>query len=209
MTDKYKTEQELFWAGKFGDDYISRNNGKELLSANLNLFSDIFNRTTGVETVMELGGNIGLNIMAINNLLPNAKTSAVEINIKAYEQLKNVCTGDAYLTSMLHMEDVISSKYDFVFTKTVLIHINPEELNKIYDALYRLSRKYICVAEYFNPSPVTIEYRGEKEKLFKRDFAGELLDKYKDLKLIDYGFKYLRDNNYSQDNITWFLLEKK
>jgi hypothetical protein len=34
------------------------------------------------------------------------------------------------------------------------------------------------------------------------------MDKYNDLKLIDYGFRYKRDNNFSLDDITWFLLSK-
>ena len=89
-----------------------------------------------------------------------------------------------------------------------MIHINPDDLQKVYEVMYKLSKKYICVAEYYNPSPMAIEYRGEKNKLFKRDFAGELIDKYKDLELIDYGFKYRRDNSYPQDDITWFLLKK-
>ena len=56
---------------------------------------------------------------------------------------------------------------------------------------------------------MTVTYRGEKNKLFKRDFAGELMDQYPDLKLIGYGFKYKRDNNFPQDDMTWFLLEKQ
>jgi spore coat polysaccharide biosynthesis protein SpsF len=58
---------------------------------------------------------------------------------------------------------------------------------------------------------MTVTYRGNKNKLFKRDFAGEMLDKFKDLKLIDYGFAYYRDQNYDNqyDDINWFLLEKK
>jgi spore coat polysaccharide biosynthesis protein SpsF len=53
-----------------------------------------------------------------------------------------------------------------------------------------------------------INYRGHKDRLFKRDFAGELMDKYPDLKLVDYGFVWRRDNNFPQDDGTWFLLEK-
>ena len=206
--NKYKTEQEIFWAGRFGNEYISRNNNKELFAANLNLFDEILCRTKNVKTILELGANIGMNILTINNLLPNSKTSAVEINSKAFEQLKSACTGEAYLSSILNIEAKINNQFDFVFTKGVLIHINPDELQKVYEVIYKLSKKYICVAEYYNPSPMTLEYRGEKNKLFKRDFAGELLDKYKDLELIDFGFKYHRDNNYPQDDITWFLLKK-
>ena len=53
-----------------------------------------------------------------------------------------------------------------------------------------------------------IEYRGNQEKLFKRDFAGEILDTYSNIELKDYGFSYRRDQAFPQDDITWFLLEK-
>ncbi|MGE5403941.1 MAG: pseudaminic acid biosynthesis-associated methylase, partial [Candidatus Saccharibacteria bacterium] len=67
----------------------------------------------------------------------------------------------------------------------------------------------IIVAEYYNPTPVEIQYRGHANKLFKRDFAGEMMDKYTDLKLVKYGFAYHRDPNFPQDDITWMLLEKR
>lgn len=35
------------------------------------------------------------------------------------------------------------------------------------------------------------------------------MDKFPDCQLVDYGFVYHRDNNFSQDDITWFLLEKR
>ena len=54
-----------------------------------------------------------------------------------------------------------------------------------------------------------IDYRGHTDKLFKRDFAGELLDRHKDLRLMDYGFVYHGDPKFPQDDITWFLLEKR
>ena len=69
------------------------------------------------------------------------------------------------------------------------------------------SNRYVLVAEYYNPTPVSVDYRGHKNKLFKRDFAGELIDLY-GMRLIDYGFFYHRDNQTPQDDITYFLLEK-
>ena len=35
----FKTEQENFWAGKFGTEYIRRNTGAALLASNLAFFS--------------------------------------------------------------------------------------------------------------------------------------------------------------------------
>jgi spore coat polysaccharide biosynthesis protein SpsF len=53
-----------------------------------------------------------------------------------------------------------------------------------------------------------VNYRGNENRLFKRDFAGELINKF-DMNLIDYGFTYHRDKHFPQDDLTWFLLEKK
>ena len=95
-----------------------------------------------------------------------------------------------------------------MFTKGVLIHISPDYLPHVYDLLFEASNRYICIIEYYNPTPVEMTYRGHRGKLFKRDFAGEILDRYKDLILASYGFVYHRDNNFPQDDINWFLLEK-
>jgi len=91
----------------------------------------------------------------------------------------------------------------------VLIHINPDMLDIVYEKLYNSSNRYILIAEYYNPTPVSISYRGHSDRLFKRDFAGEMLDKYDDLELLDYGFLYHRDKYFFQDDVSWFLLEKR
>lgn len=204
--NNYKTEQEQFWTGDFGDQYIDRNNDQDLLTSNITLFSKIIDRTYNVSSFFEVGANVGLNLDAINALRPQASLSGIEINQKAFEILNNKSYINGIHGSILDYKP--DEQYDFVFTKTVLIHINPSELDSLYEKLYSLSSKYICVAEYFNPTPVTVVYRGEQDKLFKRDFAGDLLDKYSDLRLVDYGFTYSRDNNYKHDNVMWFLLEK-
>ena len=202
----YKTEQEKFWAGEFGNEYINRNIGSDLTSANTAFFSKILCRTHDVSSIIEFGSNIGMNLIALRRLLPHAELSAIEINPKAIEKLEKLAEINTYHSSILDFTP--DSKRDLVLIKGVLIHINPDELQAVYKKLYDSSARYICVVEYYNPSPVEINYRGHEGKLFKRDFAGEILDKYSDLKLVDYGFTYHRDPNFPQDDITWFLMEK-
>ncbi|EKE16595.1 MAG: pseudaminic acid biosynthesis-associated methylase [uncultured bacterium] len=206
MSNSFKTEQELFWTGEFGDSYVDRNRGKHLEAANLALFGEILGNTERIKSVIEFGANIGLNLNAIGALLPNVELSAIEINDRAVETLRKGKQIKVYHTSILDF----TSDYerDLAFTKGVLIHINPEYLPNVYEQLYRSSRRYICIAEYYNPSPVSIPYRDHDDRLFKRDFAGEMLEKYNDLRLINYGFKYRRDPVFPQDDTTWFLLEK-
>lgn len=142
-------------------------------------------------------------------LHPQMKLNAVEINDTAVEVMKNDpnLPVKIFHDSILDVE--INDIYDLAFTMGVLIHINPNELKTVYEKLYTSSKKYMLIAEYYNPSPVEIPYRGNKERLFKRDFAGEFLDMFPDCKLEDYGFVYHRDNNFPLDDITWFLMKKE
>jgi len=204
--NKYKTDQETFWAGEFGDEYVMRNQGASLVAGNLALFSKILSSAAPIRSVIEFGSNIGLNLIALKQLLPGADFSAIEINPKAAESLKKVEGVRVYNQSILDF--VPDSKRDLVFTKGVLIHINPDMLPTVYDLLYQTSSRYICISEYYNPTPVSVPYRGHGEVMFKRDFAGEMLDGFEDLRLVSYGFSYHRDNNFPQGDGNWFLLEK-
>ncbi len=209
MRNTFETEQENFWAGEFGDNYIARNNAIKTINAKTALFSKILSHTKNVSTILEIGANIGLNLLALKNLISSCKCSAIEINPVAVTQLKTIPNVKVFEGSVFQFTPEQLGKYDFTFTSGVLIHINPEKLSQVYELLYTCSTKYIMVNEYYNPSPVEVTYRGHSQKLFKRDFAGDLLEKYSDLELIDYGFQYHKDNNFPLDDCTWFLLMKK
>jgi pseudaminic acid biosynthesis-associated methylase len=101
----------------------------------------------------------------------------------------------------------VDRQFDLTFTKGVLIHINPHQLAQVYENLVALSSRYVLVSEYYNPSPVSVSYRGAEDRLFKRDFAGEMMDRF-GLSLVDYGFSYYRDPYFTNDDGTWFLMEK-
>jgi spore coat polysaccharide biosynthesis protein SpsF len=149
----------------------------------------------------------GLNLMALRQLVPDAKLSAVEINAKAAAELAiNVPGVEVQLGSILELQP--SSTYDLVMTKGVLIHISPDKLPIVYSMMYRSSSRYILIAEYYNPKPVEVIYQGHTGKLFKRDFAGDIMDRFPDVALVDYGFVYHRDANFPQDDLTWFLMKK-
>jgi len=208
MTDSnYETEQEDFWSGDFGDHYIERNNSIEMLASQLNFFSRALKSAIGVESCIEFGANIGVNLKAIKMLYPNMDLNAIEINESAQMELSKVVNhSNIYKGSILDYP--VSKVFDLVIIKGVLIHINPQMLKKTYEKLVESTCKYLLVAEYYNPSPVSLSYRGYKDRLFKRDFVGEIIDNFPSMKLIDYGFSYRRDPHFPQDDITWFLLEK-
>ena len=206
-TPKYATEQEAFWAGEFGDQYINRNSDAHSIANNIVFFSKILSKIASLHSAIEFGANVGLNAAAIKHIFPDIHLDAVEINPSAAKILreKNICR-TVFNESIITFDS--EHRYELTFTKCVLIHIAPEKLEDVYEKLFTYSKKYILIAEYYNPTPTTVAYRGHREKLFKRDFAGDMLDRYDSLRLADYGFVYRRDI-FPQDDLTWFLLERK
>ena len=201
----YKTEQENFWAGEFGLNYIDRNNSEKLLYSKVAMWAQMLRAASSVTSVRELGCNIGLNLVALKRLNPSMSLSGYEINEAAAKQAADFKVATIHQGSIL--EPIEEYPVDLTFTVCVLIHINTDYLKNVYNNLVNGSNRYVLVAEYYNPVPTTITYRGHEDRLFKRDFAGDLIDNY-GLKLIDYGFVYKRDNWAPQDDVTWFLLEK-
>ena len=205
METRTLDEQEEFWKNEFGDEYSERNN-YDIYENKKNLFEKII-KNLDINSILEIGCNRGLNLEAINSINSNIELYGDEINAKAVEMLKekNICK-NIFNNSIFDLNE--DTKIDLVFTFGVLIHINPEKLKDVYTKMYNLSNKYILIGEYYSRNIQEIKYRGNDNKLFKRDFSGELLNLYPNLKIVDYGFVYHRDPKYPLDDITWFLFEK-
>lgn len=203
----FKTEQESFWAGEFGSEYIQRNRGEILLASNLAFFGRALRHAHEIKSCIEFGANIGMNLKALKLLYPTQEQHGVEINADAARELAKVIP-PAHVHHLSILDFAPRRTWDLVLIKGVLIHIAPDGLPQVYDKLVAASGRYLLVAEYYNPVPVAIPYRGHNDRLFKRDFAGEILDRHPQLHLVDYGFVYHRDPQFPQDDITWFLMEK-
>lgn len=203
----YQTEQEAFWAGSFGAEYRERSqvNERQLATSAL-IWGDALRAMQYTpKSGLELGCNIGRNLQALHFLAPSMELDGVEINEDSAQAARSLQLGNVYAKSILDFTP--TRQYEMVFTRGVLIHLNPEVLPQVYATMYAASSRYICLLEYYNPSPVTVPYRNNQERLFKRDFAGELMDMYPDLKLLWYKFYYHRDV-FGIDDGTFFVLEK-
>ena len=203
----YSTDQENFWAGAFGDDYIDRNQSGVLLNSKIAMWSQMLKSANRVSSIKELGCNIGLNLEALNRLNSQYQLSGIEINQLAANRARELNVASIRCDTIT--QPLLDEKpADLTFTAAVLIHINPEKINDVYQNLVNLSTRYVLVAEYYNPTPTEVVYRGHSERLFKRDFGGDLMDMYS-LNLVDYGFFYHRDNIAQEfGDVSWFLLEK-
>lgn len=203
-------KQEGLWRGEFGDTYITRNAITDAKLAALTAnWARILACTAGMpaESFLEVGANIGLNLLAIRRLT-TADLHALEPNAKARQQMiddavvpeQNILEG---LATNIALPD---SSIDAAFTSGVLIHIHPDKLLASCREIHRVARRYVICVEYFSDKEEEILYRGHTQALFKRDFGAFYMDNFSDLRLLDYGFAWRRATTL--DNLTWWVFEK-
>lgn len=221
-----RTEQEIAWEGELGNEYNKRAPGCE--EANGALFRKALSSVGAhvshhginyenqpgaivwavepIETILELGAGTGANVRALERLYPKASITAVELNSRACAQLQERSPAARVINAnALRFEPLL--RYDLVLTKGLLIHVHPDDLCLAYETIWRAAKRWILLAEYYNPTIMGIPYRGQDNLLWKGDYAGDMLALYPSLRLVDYGFVYHRDP-FPQDDVTWFLLER-
>jgi pseudaminic acid biosynthesis-associated methylase len=201
-------DQQVFWKEKYSKEYISKNSSYTI-DEGVKCWAQMLQRANGVTNILECGSNIGKNIGLLNHVLPSASKSIIEISPDAY----GIVTSKYELSQSFNGPIVASNfekeSFDLVFSMGVLIHIHPNDLLQNMQKMFDYSSKYILMGEYFNRTPVMIEYHGEKDKLFKRDFGKMFIENF-DVELVDYGFLWghLYDNA-GFDDITYWLFRKK
>ena len=197
-------EQEQYW--KDNDAYHARSPGDE--ESNYHLFRKAL-ACADLRwncNILEFGCGTGANLRALRRCFTSPVLTGVDINEGALHAECYSDPGiDPYVGSVLEPFK-LRDRQDLVLTKGLLIHIAPTDLPKAYQTLVDATDRYLLVCEYFCPAPRMIPYRGENDRLWARDFAGEIIDTH-GLKLVDYGFVSKRDM-HPQDDLTWWLLEK-
>ena len=202
------TPQEDFWVNKVTESYALDNsvfNEQLGLLAWERILSKI--DKSDISSYLDCGSNIGRNIAFLKKILPAASANIVELAKGPYEScLNNFQINESYLGPLKDAQ--FGNNFDLVFTNGVLIHINPADLLESMNRMYEMSSRYILVGEYFNRTPVMINYRGEDDRLFKRDF-GKLFVENFHCKVLDYGFLWGHEfDTAGFDDITYWLFEK-
>jgi pseudaminic acid biosynthesis-associated methylase len=156
MTDSkiFATEQEAFWGGGFGDAYTDRNDGDVIARSNLLFWRSVLKRMGPIVSCFGVGRNRGLNLDASKALLPSCDTSGLEINSYAAKECaaKGHQVFEGTILAPPPAATASNGMADLSIASGVLIHINPVNLNTAYELLYALSKRYILLSEYFNPS---------------------------------------------------------
>jgi len=160
-----------------------------------------------ISSYLDCGSNIGRNISFLKKILPKATANIIELAKEPYDK----CLADFQIEKSFlgPIKDAnFDDKFELVFTNGVLIHVNPDDLLESMSRIFQMSSRYILIGEYFNRTPVMIKYRGEDDRLFKRDF-GKLFVENFNCKVLDFGFLWGHEFDAAGfDDITYWLFEK-
>ncbi len=203
------SETVAWWQGEAGGAYVERNRPSVQSIANRKaLFRTILAAIPTAATILEVGANVGANLLAMPFM---REVNATEPNDLAREELcanLSVRASPWKVTAdAAHELSFRDATIDLVFTSGVLIHIAPDMLRASMAEIVRVSRRWVLAIEYFSKEPRAVSYRGQADRLWTRDFGAAYIDWFPELKPIAAGFAWQRLTGL--DDLTWQLLEKK
>jgi spore coat polysaccharide biosynthesis protein SpsF len=193
---------EALWQGDFGDAYVERNlqagDSRQLF------WHDLLTRLP-IQSVLEIGCNIGGNLRWIAEKLPPQQVYGIDINLSALQRLHNEHPHINALYSPARELPFRDRWFDLTFTMGVLIHQPDSTLPLVMNEAVRCSRRYVLCGEYFAAERTEVPYRGQTGALIKRDFGRLYAELFPQLRLIEQAFLG-RDQGW--DDVTVWLFEK-
>ncbi len=201
-------EQERFWAETYATDYIRKNTSFDHALGATAWKTMLKGCETPIRSYLECGCNIGRNVEQLALAVPEARGSVIEISRPAFEFVTSRHRFDHAFNGPILEAGMPAGAFDVVFTMGVLIHIPPDALLPTMATMLEASSRYVLMGEYFSRTPTMLEYQGERDRLFKRDFGKLFLENFP-VRLVDYGFLWGHVYDAAGfDDITWWLFEK-
>jgi spore coat polysaccharide biosynthesis protein SpsF len=162
----FNSEQEKFWATTYAQDYIRRNSAFDN-ELGAKAWRTMLGAAHGaIRNYLECGCNIGRNLDQLGIALPGAKASVIEISKPAFEYVKSKHQLAKAFNGAILDSKFTDGAFDLVFTMGVLIHINPDHLLQHMEKMFSYSSRFVLFGEYFNRTPVALEYQGQQDKLY-------------------------------------------
>ena len=157
MSD-FETEQERFWAGAFGDDYVNRSQGA---SSDRFTYRDVVARPSELRAD-RIGNRVWRERWSQPEGASKPSTGCGTNRSRDQRQGRSDPSrrGTIQVLEGSLLNTAPSAAADLALTCGVLIHVDPARLGTAYDQLAHGSRRYVAIAEYYNPVPTEVIYHG-------------------------------------------------
>lgn len=193
---------ERLWADDFGDEYARRNieagDGRDA-------FWQRLLEDHPVESVLEIGCNVGANLRWLDGLVPSRTVWGVDINESALQTIRKRLPGINAVWSPARELPFRDRAFDLVFTAGVLIHQPESTLPLVMAEAVRCSRRFVLALEYFAAETTEVSYRGHQGALFKRDYGRLYRELFPDLYPVSTG-TLGREEGW--DDVHWWLFRR-
>jgi len=173
---------EELWSGDFGDGYVERNAGAG--DARGPFWASLLDRYPA-RRILEVGCNVGANLQHLVG--EDRDIWGVDVNRTAIAQLHDRLpeVGGGWGTARdLPFRD---RRFDLVFTVAVLIHQPEDALALAMAELVRCSRHWVLAIEYVADATTVVDYRGQTDAFFKRDYGRIFTSLFPDAHIVQQG----------------------
>lgn len=205
MDDSKATQRlERLWAGEFGDEYASRN--AEAAAGRGGFWKQLLSGHE-IASALEVGCNVGGNLVWLVDLLGAENVAGVDLNESALEVAAAAVPGADLRRASAYELPFEDAAFDLVFTTGVLIHLPPGDVEAAMKEVVRCSRRFVLCGEYFSEELAEVPYRGLEGALFKQDFGALYTSEHPQLEPLDRGFLPASEGVW--DDVTWWLFEKR
>lgn len=159
--------QEQFWSGEFGREYTKRNRVE--WRDRIPFWRQILS-ITQTRSVLDVGCNVGWNLMAIREIDRTVVTAGIDLNDDAIGEARTNEL-DVFKLSAIDAGSFFRERYDLVCTSGVLIHVGPSEIEQTMQSIVAASRRWVLAVEYESGKEEEVLYRGNAERLWRRPFG--------------------------------------
>lgn len=212
-------KQEEFWMGPYGTKWAQNlrtmNSAYEHWEADSgvklkDLLQEFFWDVPKDSWILECGCGPGWVLKTLQDL-NFTDLIGCDINITAIDMAKQIHKGIKFYNQSI--EDYLKyiGNFDLILTSAFLIHIHPDNLEKIMQLIYRRTDKYIFGRELSSEKPLdcpidNVNKREWKDQYWTRRFKDKWLELYPDLKVVKYKLIPMMSKDYIQTEV--YLLEK-
>lgn len=209
------TSQERAWFGKHGFRYIVHHLEEDWEQTRIPFWTMALSLVPEAESFCEFGANIGSNLKAIRKIRPMASIHAVEVNPIACEILR----AEKFLATSASISQVeLGEKYDFVFSRGVLIHVKPSELQAAMRRMAEHSSRYVMIFEHYSDTMESLQGYGEvvakttgepsEGYQFWSDFSGEFAKLYPKWVIVRSGVQTKLDARPKHGDLHWTIFRR-
>ena len=195
--------QRKEWSGEFGKEYTIRNtfliestdkfdfdNWNNITLKEFGItqteINNYFLNDIDIDTILEVGSNVGAQLNCFEKMKSFSRIYGLELQRYAISKSREMFPKANFDIIQGFAENIPfkDAFFDLVATNGLLIHISPDNINKVLDEIYRCSSKYIFGCEYYDDQYINIDYRGYEELLWRGNFPSMYLDRFHDLHIV-------------------------